>query len=243
MTAILPVLGQVCDTLLHTLYPPACRVCDAPLFGHSPAVVCRTCHDRIDFIKDGACRFCGASAGKFARLDKGCARCSPHALAFTRAAAVCEYGTESRAIVHELKFFGNRALAKPMARMMSRRLQETGFPEKYDLVVPVPLHGKRLRERGYNQSGLLAREVARELGVELREDILRRIRDTRPQAGLSMYHRARNPKGAFVASGNLRGAVVLLVDDVITTGVTVSECAASLRRAGAGRVYVLAFSR
>jgi len=147
--------------------------------------------------------------------------------------------------VHELKFFGNQSLAKPMGRMMSQRLDDAEFPEAYDLVVPVPLHGKRLRERGYNQSSLLAREVARELGLKsfLRENTLQRVRDTRPQAGLSMYHRAKNPVGAFAVKGNLQGAVVLLVDDVITTGITVSECAKTLRGAGARRVYVLAFSR
>ena len=111
-----------------------------------------------------------------------------------------------------------------------------------DVIAPVPLHGRRERERGYNQSSLLAREVSRRAGIGSAQ-ALRRTRDTPSQTAMSIEERRRNVDGAFECAGDVRGRRVLLVDDVVTTGATMSACAATLKAAGATRVWGLAFAR
>ena len=110
------------------------------------------------------------------------------------------------------------------------------------MIAPVPLHGRRERERGYNQSSLLAREVSRRAGIGLAH-ALRRTRDTPTQTAMSIEERRRNVDGAFECAGDVRGQRALLVDDVVTTGATMSACAATLKAAGATKVWGLSFAR
>jgi ComF family protein len=126
---------------------------------------------------------------------------------------------------------------------MALRAREAGVGAVPGEVVPVPLHRRRMAARGFNQAELLARVVAEALSLPLRTDRLRRIRETRAQASLPGRLRREGPLGAFRAEGDLSGARVLLVDDVLTTGTTASECARVLREAGAERVYVIVFAR
>lgn len=126
---------------------------------------------------------------------------------------------------------------------MARRALEVDFPRRFDAVIPVPLHPNRLRERGFNQAELLARPIASSFQAPLDAKALERIRHTEAQALLDRRLRLQNPVGAFRATDRWEGATLLLVDDVMTTGSTVSECAAVLRQAGASRVYVLVFAR
>jgi ComF family protein len=113
----------------------------------------------------------------------------------------------------------------------------------YDMLVPVPLHRNRLRERGYNQSLLLAREIGRRFGVPIDQNMLRRIRDSVPQIELTGTKRVKNVRGVFSLGGDPTGKRLLLVDDVLTTGATANECAGVLRRGGANRVDVFTIAR
>lgn len=238
-----PLVRRAIDTLLEGLYPPACVRCGEALFARGGSFLCEDCHDLLQFIGEGACRLCGAPTGEHADLGRGCAECRPHAHRFTRAAAVTRYDDASREIVHAFKFAGERRLADPLSALMAARVLDADFPAAYDRVLPVPLHKRRLGERGYNQSALLAKRIAKHLNSPYDGESLQRTRDTQAQAMLKRAERLTNPVGAFGTSGKFERQTLLLVDDVLTTGSTVSECAGSLRAAGASRVYVIVFAR
>lgn len=145
-----------------------------------------------------------------------------------------------REAIHALKFRARRALAAPLGALMADCAATDAQLRSAQVVVPVPLHRGRLRERGFNQSELLARKVAERMGLPLTADLLIRCQPTQAQSGLALEDRKRNVRGAFVASRQINGSTVLLVDDVISTGSTASECAKALRQVGAARVVVLA---
>lgn len=144
-----------------------------------------------------------------------------------------------RELIHLYKYAGMRPLAAPLGELLGAALPRD---ERFDVVVPVPLHWRRRWSRGFNQSELLARLTAKRCGVPMRA-ALRRMRATDAQAGLSNSRRRRNVAGAFRARESLAGKRVLLVDDVMTTGATASACAAALKRAGARSVALLALAR
>ena len=151
------------------------------------------------------------------------------------------YEGVAREAVRHLKYRGLRALAPEMARPMTRELA-LAVPPPFTLV-PVPLHSARLRERGFNQAELLAREVARSLDAPLAVSALRRSVETPSQVSMrGLAERLRNVRGAFAPTGALDGGTVVLVDDVTTTGATLHAAAQTLLSAGAARVYGLAFA-
>ncbi len=234
---------RVLDLALGLVYPPFCPGCRTPAWGACGEGLCPDCLAALEWIGEGACDFCGAPAGPGADLGKGCRECDPARQRYTRASGLVRYAPPARGCVHALKFAGLRRLAGPLGRAMALRAREVGFADAAESVMPVPLHATRLAGRGYNQAALLARVVARELCLPLRLDALRRVRPTRAQATLPGRLRREAILGAFRADGELDGARVLLVDDVLTTGTTASECARVLREAGASRVYVLVFAR
>ncbi len=159
------------------------------------------------------------------------------------------YEDPLRLAIHALKYDGKRQVAAPLARLLAAtyRQQMPGSARpRFDAALPVPLHPKRQAERGYNQSALLARGLAREVGLPLREDLLRRARHTPQQVGLDHAQRRANVAGAFVCPSRhpaLAGAALLLVDDVCTTGATLVACAETLRAAGARAVWGLTLAR
>jgi ComF family protein len=149
--------------------------------------------------------------------------------------------------IHALKYAGKRRLAEPLGHLLAetyRREMAASWPP--DAVLPVPLHARRQAERGYNQSALLARVLSREVGLPLVEDALRRARYTQQQVGLSAAQRRKNVSGAFVCAPDyplVVGRRLLLLDDVCTTGATISACAEALLTAGARQVWGLVLAR
>ncbi|HMK49953.1 MAG TPA: ComF family protein [Thermodesulfovibrionales bacterium] len=140
--------------------------------------------------------------------------------------------------ISQFKFHGLRRLWRPLGSLLS----VLEIP-RYDVIVAVPLTARGLRQRGFNQSLLIARSISGEKGIPIYLDALFKIKETPPQVGLSAGVRRSNLKGAFTAKGDLKGASVLLVDDVVTTGATVGECSKALLKAGAKEVSVLAIAR
>ncbi len=144
--------------------------------------------------------------------------------------------------VHLFKYRGRTAIASTLAELMASRILQNPF--HFNGIIPVPLHPIRLRERGYNQSALLAKSLSRYLGVPVIEGALERIRYTRSQVGLSAQERRENVKGAFKADpAKIAGLDLILVDDVCTTGATLEECGFALKEAGAGRVWGVTLAR
>jgi ComF family protein len=174
-----------------------------------------------------------------------CSPCATRPPAYDRARSLGLYLAERGQLnplaraVRALKFHGQLAVARSLGRAMA----SLASAEPGAVVVPVPLHVDRLRERGYDQAALLARELARATGLPLAVRALRRIRPTPAQTALDAAARRSNLRGAFASSERAPARTIVLVDDVLTTGATVDACARALRRAGAARVVVVTVGR
>jgi ComF family protein len=208
-----------------------------------PGFLCQECYQSIEFIVN-PCRKCGSERGPYARESAGCLLCRNVALRFESARAAGAYSEPLKEIIHALKYSGERAAALPLAEILVEALREAPHAEFAEVVVPVPLHISRLKKRTFNQSALIARLAARRLELPFAEPLVR-TRATASQTELSHAARRRNVKDAFAVArpAAVKGRQVLLVDDVITTGATASECARALRAAGAARVYAASVAR
>ncbi len=168
---------------------------------------------------------------------RGCGKLVP---ALTSLRAVCSYDGVARSAVHVLKYRGGRNVARLLGELMRQHLAQR--PLQADVVIPVPLSKRRRRERGYNQAELLAREIMQAVGGTLTSDALER-RERPAQQGLDAAARLRNLNGAITTRMPTAGKRVLLVDDVATTGATLSACSDALKAAGAKEVRALVFAR
>lgn len=235
-------LKQSFLSLADAILPPLCLGCHEPMADHH--VLCARCWGRIDFIRPPLCDRLGTPMP----FDTGGTQISAAAAAdppsYGRARAVARFDGLMRDLVHDLKF---RDLHTGLP-LFGRWLREAGreLIGDAEIAIPVPLARWRLLTRRYNQSALLAHEVARAAGLDFQPLALVRTRRTPPQVGLSRRERALNVKGAFAVperyAAGLQGRKIVLVDDVITTGATVDAAAKALLRAGAARVDVLALA-
>lgn len=233
------------------IYPPRCRHCKTQLFDSGEACFCAGCREQIRLVSHPLCPNCGRPYFYGSGDDHLCGVCLAHAPDFQRARAWACYPTDEpgrhplREVLWHFKYGRRFSLGKPLGRLMARDCE--GFFQEcvFDVVLPVPLHPKRLRWRGFNQALLLAREVGRRWKVPVDPFVLLRVRETQPQTQLAETERRKNVRGAFsVAAGKtVERKTVLLIDDVYTSGATVNECSRTLRRAGAGEVYVLTLAR
>jgi ComF family protein len=227
---------------LDIALPTLCVACREPVDGEG---VCASCWAKLSFIAPPYCPRLGIPFV----YDPGPELLSMEAIAnppaYQRARAAVRYDEVARTLVHALKYQDRTDLAPAMGRWMARAGRE--MLEAADLLVPVPLHWRRAWHRRYNQSGALARAVERQSGVKLRGELLRRVRATEQQVGLSRSQRASNVQGAFEVSADQRSEIqgrrVVLIDDVLTSGATVDACARALLRAKAAQVDVLVFAR
>lgn len=233
---------QAARLVLDIAVPTLCVACREPVAGVG---VCAECWAKLSFI---APPFCPRLGIPFV-YDPGPGLLSMEAIAdppaYARARAAVRYDDVARTLVHALKYHDRTDLAPAMGRWMARAGDE--LLGEADVLVPVPLHWRRGWSRRYNQSGALARAIERQSGVPLARDVLRRIRPTQQQIGLSRSQRARNVQGAFKVSSEkahqIQGRRVVLVDDVLTSGATSDACARALLRARAAQVDVLVFAR
>jgi ComF family protein len=236
-------MRSILQGLLHLVYPGACHVCDAPL-PPDAGPFCDGCRKALTSDATPRCPRCAGVVGPFAEVSDGCTHCRATPFPFDTAVAFGPYTGPLREIVLRMKQATGEGLAEMMGELWAEsgeaRLRALGA----DVVVPVPLHWWRRWRRGYNQSEALARPLAARLGLPFRPSWLRRVRHTPQQKALSAAEKRENIRGAFRGRGaGLRGRVVLLVDDVLTTGSTAAEAARSLRRAGAKAVVVAVLAR
>lgn len=230
----------------NLVFPIFCLSCRERLLTEENGYYCPTCWELASRIEPPLCDHCGrphaAMVGLGSRRNFPCAECREKPLkAVRRIYGAAQYeGVVADGVKH-LKFHDKYRLARPLGALMRAFAAEHLDTGAYDLIVPVPLHRVRLRDRGYNQSELLAREVLAAFPGAALSVALRRIRPTRTQSKLTGRKRSDNVKGAFAVEGDpMAGRTILLIDDVVTSGGTVEECARALRRAGAVAVDVLA---
>lgn len=150
-----------------------------------------------------------------------------------------EYTGELRQVILDFKFKNCWSYAPLLAGMMREYLDSYDIWEEFDFIIPVPLHKQRVKERGYNQSELIAEHISEYLHIPMRADLLRRIRNTKKQSSLKRFDRISNVKDAFECTGDLSGKKILLLDDICTTGNTLQSCAAELAGAGAEKICAL----
>jgi ComF family protein len=201
---------------------------------------CEECQRKVEFLLPPLCPLCGYPSTSYDRL---CRRCLESTPAIDGIRSVAFFEGPLRQAVHGFKYRGLHSLAVPLASLMSACWRRAPLPA--DAVVPVPLHRRRLRERGYNQAELLARALGAEVGMPVRKDWLIRTRATSPQVDLDASERRANVAGAFQCpdSSAVAGRQVLLIDDVCTTGATLESCSLPLRRAGAQSVWAFTLAR
>lgn len=235
--------------LADLLMPPRCPACGDVIGAHGG--LCALCWGRVGRIDGPVCACCGhpfdATLPGVHLPGSLCAACLATKPRFDWARAACAYDGLARHMVLALKHGDGLDGAVAMARLMKAALETRDGKHSVDLIIPVPLHGKRLFRRRYNQSHVLAGALGQLTGWPVMPQLLQRVRATASQGGLGRKARFRNVKGAFRVAEDgavsLKGRHVLLVDDVLTTGATVSACAGVLKRAGAASVGVVTFAR
>ena len=228
-------------TVLEFFLPRLCLFCDAAVGENAAVAVCPECQGQIEWVASPLCTCCGKMFAEPDGNDRVCGDCQTDPPPFARARAATLYDGPVTQAITRFKF--NRQMAfLPVMQHWLRRPICLELVSAADLLVPVPLHPKRIKRRGFNQALLLAQAFP---GVPMAREAVVRTRHTAPQVGLNPKERRDNVKGAFAVPdpGLVKGKNVLLVDDLFTTGSTVKECARVLRKAGARQVEVLTVAR
>jgi len=257
--AVVRVLRSTAHTTLDSfsavLFPADCRVCGLPLARFSLLPICASCWNHLPPQPGPLCDRCGEALSHEPELTTGKSLCRPCRTAlppFEKAVAWGLYRDELRALLHLLKYDGMQPLAKRLGALLADPILAISDLPADLLVVPVPLFAGKRRQRGFNQSEILARgaiHVLRrrrpDLRLHLAPDLLARQRATESQAGLTAHQRRENLRGAFVAArpAAVANRHVLLIDDIYTTGATARACSQALRRAGAASVHVATVAR
>ena len=247
VAALSRALQASADAALDWLYPPHCCHCGGHIQVPRARILCRRCYGTLltRRIEQPFCEACGQPLADGPDVRQRCITCLSVERYFVRARAVFQYAEPVRSVVRSYKFGGDYFLGPRLLRGALRSGWMPGEIERPEAVLPVPLHPRRRRERGYDQALLLARVLARHFRSPLAAGALRRTRYTAQQSNLPMLRRQDNVRGAFVVRrpDRVRGTSLLLVDDVMTTGATADECAKVLSRAGAAQVQVLTLAR
>jgi ComF family protein len=242
-------LKSCASAALDLLFPPHCASCADPLPGNINKTLCRQCAERITWIGEDRCRRCGDGVGFGSGVVDDCTTCRTHPPAYVQQTCSCTRYSAGpvRDLVLSLKFGGKMHVAKLLGIVLAQRIMATKLNAGDVVLVPSPLTRSAMRRRLFNQAGEIAHWISKSLGASVEHNMLRKIRSTVPQATLSHEKRRTNLKGAFVCNEKVaaryRGKTVLLIDDVITTGSTISECARMLHEAGITQIRAASFAR
>lgn len=231
---MLPRLAWLRRAALDLLFPQWCLGCSK-----EGELICPACHRQLPRITPPVCRRCGLPQPS----SLPCAVCSSRQRKIDGIRSPFLFEAVIRQAIHQLKYRNLRAIGRSLAELLSDYI--TANPMPAEVLVPVPLHSKRLRQRGYNQSGLLCRELGKLVGLPVVTDCLIRQRHTPPQAETATASQRRaNVVAAFICrDSRLQNRKVLLIDDVATSGATLDACAAAVKASGAGSVWGLTLAR
>jgi len=228
---------------LDKLYPPHCPSCKTSVL--SQGHLCGTCFQDIHMISTPYCAQCGVPFAVDMGADALCPDCIDRTSSFVLARSALVYGEVVGGLIKQLKYHDRMQGLERYSQWMASATQ--AFIPEVDIIVPVPLHWRRLMTRYYNQAAWLAYGLGKEASVPCLPHLLKRVRHTPPQARLSREERQRNMKRAFIVPSKYKNLIenkcVLVVDDVMTTGATIEACAEALKYAGAAQVYAITLAR
>ncbi len=228
---------------LDVLFPPACIACEQPVEHGAAVLLCCRCMESVHYIQSPLCLCCGKEFVQNSGSDRICGACLAKTFPFKGARALVLYAPPVSTLIHKLKYNGDTSVLLILSELA--KWFDFTFFEDCEAIVPVPLHKRRLKARGLNQSLLLAQIFFPGASSNIFTDALVRIRDTQPQTGLGKDAREKNLHAAFAVKKQIivRGKRICLVDDVLTTGTTINECCKTLLKAGVKEVKVLTMSR
>lgn len=229
---------------MHLLFPPRCPFCDEVLFSSvflPPELVCAACRSKPEYVQEPVCKKCGKPLDD--ERQEYCYDCAGRKHDFVQGKALWVHGGAVRESIYRFKYHGRQEYAcyygRELVRVYGGWIKRCGI----EGIVPIPLSKRRMRQRGFNQALLVAREVGRQTGIPVYERLLVRVRDTRAQKELNDEERKINLKKAFKTTANkVQLKHILLIDDIYTTGSTMQEAAGELRRSGAKDIYCLSIS-
>jgi competence protein ComFC len=225
-------LHRLTSSALDFLFPPVCGGC-----GKAGSRWCMDCQQRVQVLNGTVCDVCGLP-----QVTNGiCNTCRAERPHFHALRAWAAFDDPVRQALHKLKYYRDFSMGDALATQMTGFLRNLNWP--IDMLIPIPLGRQRMKERGYNQAEMIAKPLARALDIEFAPKALMRRKETRSQVGLSKQERQKNVLGAFQAGAGVSGKTILVLDDVSTTGSTLSSSAEALLSAGAKDVYALTVAR
>lgn len=237
------MIATMWQTAVDLVWPRQCQICGNTSECDSYPFLCKSCYGQAAHLSGPSCQICGLPFRGVVDSLASCPNCKEMQVHFDRAIAVMRFCGPVRYAIHELKYSGRIHWSRPMLKWFmqgdEREIQNV------DIIIPVPLHAVRERERGFNQARLLADGIGRARGLAVSGRALVRVRSTETQTHLNRRERLKNLLGAFRVEHpfDVEGRKILLVDDVLTTGSTASECARVLKEAGATSVLVFTLAR
>lgn len=242
------VAGKVQSWLaagLGLVYPEVCQLCHEQRAAVRDGLVCGQCRARIRYIRLPFCNRCGLPFEGDISTEFECSNCREMKLYFSSARSAVVAKSVVLEAIHKYKYSHAMWFEPFLAGLLTQEAVPVLRGQDWHLVIPVPLHGLKLREREFNQAARLAGHLARVTGIPMDDKILQRVTPTRTQTLLSRVARAKNMRGAFAARDGVRlaGRKIILVDDVFTTGATTNDCARALRKAGAADICVWTVAR
>ncbi|MDO4295929.1 MAG: ComF family protein [bacterium] len=225
------------EEILDFLYPRCCPVCDEIVLPKGDKI-CPDCLKKLHFVHSPTCKCCGKEV--LSQRQEYCLDCQRHPKSFREAFALINYEETARHSMAAIKYKNKAEYLDCYAKLICAKHRETFKRLSPAILIPVPIHPKRYRERGFNQAELLARKIAAQTGMPVRSDILIRTKNTKPLKEMTPSQRKTTLKAAFCCTKKCNEQVrVILVDDIYTTGATAEACTQSLKLAGATEVYVL----
>ena len=238
-------LAGILNDLSEIIFPPQCLGCAEILHPFNGQIFCPDCLEQIHFISGSICNICGTTFPDSPSQNHLCGDCQETKPYFSCARAIFSYDDAILNAIYQFKYKSNISVGEILADFMGG----FSFPDidfaDYSFIIPVPLHIKRLRERGFNQSLILARAIGEKHQISVDFSLLKRHKFTLTQTGSNKKERKQNIKGAFEVTDKkkIAGKSIILIDDVYTTGATVNECAKTLLKAGAQKISVLTLAR
>lgn len=236
------IFSKIIDSILNLIAPPKCATCSARV--ETINTLCTTCWQDLVFINDPKCEIC-SNTFPVNQFEKICIDCKTHIPAFDKVISSVVYNDISEQIIFGLKYNDRIDCSEIIAEFIKNSIIREN--EKPDVIIPVPLHKNKLKKRGYNQATLIAKKLAKKLNVKIEFESLVKVKDNISQSGLNREERFVNVENVYKLNqktkDRLKGKSVFLVDDVITTGATVNECAKLIKRARVKNVTCVSFAR